>query len=294
MGGLRGLCGPSCRFCEANAGFIMSHRPNLINDLNALISDAYGLEPRDYDANSLFEFALERVAEPLTNYVLHSVLECSLYPSLFSMRLIIESLAVGLYADRWFGNAWLGKKLSLARGFEMGRFKRCGGYGNEDGHGLLCSQYSTLGREVNEALSWLRDWLRNNIGAEPMDFIYETYNSLSKPIHAIAMSNGGVLGALITTMLDHIRSKTDIPPMRTIIMPAECEEDDLVILDAIHLYALLTRLSMDMLIYARQSIVKKAGNEELTKIRASIEEAIKRIDEVYNEMGSRYGLRDNK
>ena len=290
VGGLRGLCGLSCRFCEANAGFIMSHRPNLIDDLNALIGDAYGLVPTDHDANSLFEFALESVAEPLSNYVLHSVLECSLYPSLFSMRLIIESLAVGLYADRWFGNAWPGEKLVLARGFEMGRFKRCGEYENEDGHGLLCSQYSTLGREVNEALSWLRDWLRNNIGAEPMDFIYETYNSLSKPIHAIAMNNGGVLGALRTTMLDYIRSKTGIPPMRTIIMPAECEEDDLVILDAIHLYALLTRLSMDMLIYAWQSIVKKADNEELTKIKASIEEAIKRTNEVYNEIKGRYGL----
>jgi len=293
VGGLRDLCGLSCRFCEANAGFIMSHRPNLINDLNSLISDAYGLVPTDHDANSLFEFALENIAEPLTNYVLHSVLECSLYPSLFSMRLIIESLAVGLYADRWFGNAWPGEKLSLARGFEMGRFKRCREYKGEDGNSL-CNQYSTLGREVNEALGWLRDLLGSNFGIEPMDFIYETYNSLSKPIHAIAMSNGGVLGALITTMLDHIRSKTGIPPMRTIIMPAECEEDDLIILDAIHLYALLTRLSMDMLIYAWESIVRRAGNEEFTKIGASIEEAIRRAEEVYGEMGSRYGMRDNK
>jgi ribosomal protein L20A (L18A) len=65
-------------------------------------------------------------------------------------------------------------------------------------------------------------------------------------------------------------------------------------LDAIHWDALLSRLSMDMLIYAWQSIVRRAGNEELTKIRASIEEAIRRAEEVYNEMGSRYGLRDNK
>jgi hypothetical protein len=77
-------------------------------------------------------------------------------------------------------------------------------------------------------------------------------------------------------------------------LPAECEEDDLVILDAIHWYALLTRLSMDMLIYAWESIVRRAGNEELTKIGASIEEAIRRAEEVYDEMGSRYGLQDNK
>jgi len=293
VGGLKDLCGLSCRFCEANAEFVMSHRPNLINDLNSLISDAYGLEPRDYDANSLFEFALESVAEPLSNYVLHSVLECSLYPSLFSMRLIIESLAVGLYADRWFGNAWPGEKLVLARGFEMGRFKRCREYKGEDGNSL-CNQYSTLGREVNEALCWLRDLLGSNFGIEPMDFIYETYNSLSKPIHAVAMINGeGVLGALGITVTDFMRSKIGIPPMRTTILPAECEEDDLIILDAIHLYALLTRLSMDMLIYAWQSIVRRAGNEELTKIRASIKDATRRIEEVYDEIGSRYKLQDN-
>jgi hypothetical protein len=39
---------------------------------------------------------------------------------------------------------------------------------------------------------------------------------------------------------------------------------------------------MDMLIYAWQSIVKKANNEKLTKIRARIKEAIKRINEVYS------------
>jgi hypothetical protein len=272
----------------------MSHRPNLIDDLNALIGDAYGLVPTDHDANLLFEFALERVAEPLSNYVLHSVLECSLYPGLFSMRLIIESLAVGLYADRWFGNAWPGEKLSLARGFEMGRFKRCREYKGEDGNSL-CNQYSTLGREVNEALDWLRDLLGSNFSIEPMDFIYETYNSLSKPIHAVAMINGeGVLGALGIAVTDFMRSKTGIPPMRTTILPAECEEDDLVMLDAIHWDALLTRLSMDMLIYAWESIVRRASNEELTKIRASIEEAIRRAEEVYNEIGSRYGMQDNK
>jgi hypothetical protein len=271
----------------------MSHRPNLIDDLNALIGDAYGLVPTDHDANLLFEFALERVVEPLSNYVLHSVLECSLYPSLFSMRLIIESLAVGLYADRWFGNAWPGEKLVLARGFEMGRFKRCREYKGEDGNSL-CNQYSTLGREVNEALGWLRDWLSSNFGIEPMDFIYETYNLLSKPIHAVAMINGeGVLGALGIAVTDFMHSKTGIPPMRTTILPAECEEDDLVILDAIHWYALLIRLSMDMLIYAWQSIVRRASNEELTKIRASIKDATRRIEEVYDEIGSRYKLQDN-
>ena len=130
---------------------------------------------------------------------------------------------------------------------------------------------------------WVEGLLGSNFGTGSMDFIYEIYNSLSKPIHAVAMINGeGVLGALGVAVTDFMHSKIGIPPMRTTIMPAECEEDDLIILDTIHLYALLTRLSMDMLIHAWQSIVKKANNEKLTKIRARIKEAIKRINEVYS------------
>ena len=107
------------------------------------------------------------------------------------------------------------------------------------------------------------------------------------------INNEGVFGALGIAVTDFMHSKTGIPPMRTTILPAECEEDDLVILDAIHWYALLIRLSMDMLIYAWQSIVRRASNEELTKIRASIKDATRRIEEVYDEIGSRYKLQDN-
>jgi hypothetical protein len=39
---------------------------------------------------------------------------------------------------------------------------------------------------------------------------------------------------------------------------------------------------MDMLIHAWQSIVRKANNEELAKIKARIKETIKRINEVYS------------
>jgi len=108
------------------------------------------------------------------------------------MRLVIESLAAGLYADRWFGNAQLGERLRLAGSFEMGRFRRCGESRGEDF--ALCSQYESLSNRVNEALGWLRGWLSSFFGTstEPMYVIYETYNSLSKPIHAVAMIDGGV------------------------------------------------------------------------------------------------------
>jgi hypothetical protein len=85
-----------------------------------------------------------------------------------------------------------------------------------------------------------------------------------------------------------MRSKIGIPPMRTVMMPAECEEDDLVILDAIHMYLLLTRLSMNMLIYAWGVVTKGMSNGELEKAKAKIEEALKRIEEVYKELENRY------
>jgi len=77
------------------------------------------------------------------------------------------------------------------------------------------------------------------------------------------------------------------PPMRTVILPAECDEDDLVVLDLMHWDALLTRLSMDMLIYAWGVITKKMSNEELEKARANIEEIARRIGKVYEERKNR-------
>ena len=99
------LCRAACDFCESNLRFISGNRPGLLKDLNDLIGDAYDLMPATLNPNSLFTFALMNLVQPLANYVLHSVLECAPYSTLSSMRLIIESLAVGLYADRWFGNA---------------------------------------------------------------------------------------------------------------------------------------------------------------------------------------------
>ena len=248
------LCKIACNYCESNLRFISGNRPDLLKDISDLIDDTYDLTPATAasDPNSLFTFALMDLVQPLANYAIYSVLDCVPYSALFSMRLIIESLAVGLYADRWFGDTQLGDRLGLAKGFEMGRFRRCEeGRGGKDHE--LCSQYESMSNRVNEALGWLRGWLSSffGTGTEPMDIIYETYSSLSKPIHAVAMIDGkGVLGALGIAMFDYMRSKTGIPQMRMIVMPAECEEDDLVLLDVIHWGLLLTRLSMDMLIYA--------------------------------------------
>jgi len=232
------LCKIACNYCESNLRFISGNKPDLFKDISDLIDDIYDLTPATAasDPNSLFTFALMDLVQPLANYALHSVLDCVPYSTLFSMRLIIESLAVGLYADRWFGDTQLGDRLRVARGFEMSRFRRCEeGRGGED-HGL-CSQYESLSHEVNEALGWLRGRLSSffGTGTEPMDVIYETYNSLSKLIHAVAMIDGkGVLGALGIIAADYVLSKDGFPPMRTIMMPVECDENDLVILDAIH------------------------------------------------------------
>jgi len=286
------LCKIACNYCESNLRFISGNRPGLLKDISDLIDDTYDLTPATAasDPNSLFTFALMDLVQPLANYALHSVLDCAPYSTIFSMRLVIESLAAGLYADRWFGNARLGERLSLARSFEMGMFRRCGEGRGED-HGL-CSQYESLSHEVNEALGWLMGQLSSffGTGTEPMDVIYETYNSLSKLIHAVAMIDGkGVLGALGIIAADYVLSKDGFPPMRTIVMPVECDENDLVILDVIHWKILLTRLSMDMLIYAWGAVTKSMSNEKLEKAKAKIEETLKRIDEVGKELKNRYG-----
>jgi hypothetical protein len=231
------------------------------------------------------------LVQPVANYALHSVLDCAPYSTIFSIRLIIESLAAGLYADRWFGNARLEERLRLARSFEMGMFRRCGEGRGEDF--ALCSQYGSLSNRVNEALGWLRGQLGSffGTGTEPMDVIYDTYNSLSKLVHAVAMIDGkDVLGALGIIAADYLLSKDGFPPMRTIVMPVECDENDLVLLDVIHSELLFTRLSMDMLIYAWGVVTKSMSDKELEKAKAKIEETLKRIDEVDKELKNRYRI----
>jgi len=100
----------------------------------------------------------------------------------------------------------------LARGFEMSRFRRCGEGRGEDF--APCSQYESLSNRVNEALGWLRGQLSSffGTGTEPMDVIYETYNSLSKLVHAVAMIDGkDVLGALGIIAADYVLSKDGFP-----------------------------------------------------------------------------------
>jgi len=287
------LCKIACNYCESNLRFISGNRPDLLKDISDLIDDTYDLTPATAasDPNSLFTFALMNLVQPVANYALHSVLDCAPYSTIFSMRLIIESLAAGLYADRWFGNARLEERLSSARSFEMGMFRRCGEGRGEDF--ALCSRYESLSNRVNEALGWLRGQLSSffGTGTEPMDVIYDTYNSLSKLIHAVAMIDGkDVLGALGIIAADYVLSKDGFPPMRTIVMPVECDENDLVLLDVIHSELLFTRLSMDMLIYAWGVVTKSMSDKELEKAKAKIEETLKRIDEVDKELKNRYRI----
>jgi hypothetical protein len=62
-----------------------------------------------------------------------------------------------------------------------------------------------------------------------------------------------MLDTTLITSLNHRKSPETITTLAT--------------LDVTRLNALLTRLSMDMLIHAGESIVRRAGNEELTKIK---------------------------
>jgi hypothetical protein len=62
-----------------------------------------------------------------------------------------------------------------------------------------------------------------------------------------------MLDTTLITSLNHRKSPETITTLAT--------------LDVTRLNALLTRLSMDMLIHAGESIVRRVGNEELTKIK---------------------------
>jgi hypothetical protein len=62
-----------------------------------------------------------------------------------------------------------------------------------------------------------------------------------------------MLDTTLITSLNHRKSPETITTLAT--------------LDVTRLNALLTRLSMVMLIHAGESIVRRAGNEELTKIK---------------------------
>jgi hypothetical protein len=240
--------------------------PGLANELDELIGDVGRLINKELDVNSLFEYALRFITHPLVYSIPPIVLGCMPYHLFYTARLIIESLTVGLYEDFWNRDWTFCEKLKDATDFRMGNLANCGR--------PRCDRYVKLGQKINEVLGWLRD----ELGAEPVDFIYEVYDTLSKMIHPITRmrcgdSIGGAFGIALTAFV------YETPPMRVMLQPAECK-GDVKVLKAFYVTITHTRLITNMLVYAWGSLTGRLSNEELEGVRRRIEDAVKAIRQI--------------
>ena len=237
--------------------------PGLADELNKLIGDVGWLINKEIDANSLFEYALRFITHPMVYSIPLIVLGCMPYHLFYTARLIIESLTVGLYEDFWNRDWTFCEKLKDAADFRMGNLVNCGG--------PRCDRYVKLGQKINEALGWLRD----ELGAEPVGFIYEFYDTLSKMMHPITrMRCGDFVSGAFGIALTAFAYET--PPMRVMLQPAECK-GDVKVLRAFYVTITHTRLAINMLIYAWGSLTNKLSSEELEDVRRRVRDEVKTI-----------------
>jgi hypothetical protein len=234
------------------------------------------------DGNSLFKYTLISVVTPLVYSASLIMLACMPYHLFYTARLIVESLAVGLYEDYWNKDQTFREKLEDAKDFTMKDFMECGKQNCEQKCGQICNQdekkcrkckqncekcnrYARLRQRVNKALSWLRD----ELGVEPIEFIYRgIYNPFSKMIHPVTKCDNLTLGTLSLT-----------PVIPVLLPPDECKSDTRV--PKVFYGALAyTRLAINMLIYAWGSLVGKLSSEELEDVRRRIGDALKSVEAI--------------
>jgi hypothetical protein len=180
---------------------------------------------------------------------------------LYMTRLIIESLMAGLCEDFLNGGLNIDEKLKDTTNFRM----PCGPRAQKN------IKYKQLRQEINRKLNWLG----NELGMDPMDFICDVYYDLSKAIHPITKrSDANTICGVLVIALTAFTSGT--PTMRAWLQPAECEGD----VEAVrYIYASLIhmRLSINMLIYAWGSLTGRLSSEELEDVRRRIGDALKSV-----------------
>ena len=178
-GGTPTLCDELDDLCRLNERAIMALRPELLDALDAMIEDLLGVpDVKGYAMSDVVD-----VVVPTYGYEsVHSALRCSL-PSLYlGLRLTLGSLLIGLVADLAVRGPSAEARLrrALEEGVNLRDLARGGAY-------------EGLRRRVNEALGWLR----GELGAEPVDFIYRAYVMLSR---SIQVAPGRGRGALAEAM----------------------------------------------------------------------------------------------
>jgi len=245
------LCDELDELCRLNERAIMALRPGLLDALDAMMEDLLGFPDVKGYAMS------EVVSAVVSTYAYESVrsaLRCSL-PSLYlGLRLTLGSLLVGLVADLALRGPAAEARLrrALEEGFSPREFARG-------------EAYRGLRRRLNEALGWLR----GELGAEPVDFIYRAYATLSR---LIQVAPGRGKGALAEAMDDVV----GLPPSIGSCLDYEGGEEGAVkdLLRRMHIAVDLARLSNGMVLYAWGYLTKAVDEEALEDLRESIEEAL--------------------
>jgi hypothetical protein len=252
----------TCDVSLKNYRYFRDNEPEVLIEISKLIDDVD--RPITKDCNSLFWHMLCNLVKPLAYSVPYIALGCMPLHLLYMTRLIIESLMAGLYEDFLNGGLNIDEKLKDTTNFRM----PCGSRAQKN------IKYKQLKQGINRKLNWLG----NELGIEPMDFICNVYYDLSKAIHPITKRSDAniVCGALVIA-LTAFASGT--PTMRAWLQPAECEGD----VEAVrYIYTSLIhmRLSINMLVYVWGSLVGKLSSEELEGVRRRIEDAVKAIRQI--------------
>jgi hypothetical protein len=249
----------TCDVSLKNFRYFRDDEPEVLVEISKLINDVD--RPITKDCNSLFWHMLYNLVKPLAYSVPYIALGCMPLHLLYMTRLIIESLMAGLYEDFLNGGLNIDEKLKDTTNFRM----PCGSRAQKN------IKYKQLKQGINRKLNWLG----NELGIEPMDFICNVYYDLSKAIHPITKRSDAntVCGALVIALTAFV---SGTPTMRAWLQPAECEGD----VEAVrYIYTSLIhmRLSINMLIYAWGSLTGRLSSEELEDVRRRIGDALKSI-----------------
>jgi hypothetical protein len=245
------LCDDLDELCRLNERSIMALRPGLLDALDAMMEDLLGFP--DVKGYAMSE-VVSAVVSTYAYESIRSALRCSL-PSLYlGLRLTLGSLLVGLVAD-----------LALRGPAAEARLRRALEEGVSPREFARGEAYRGLRRRINEALRWLR----GELGAEPVDFIYRAYVTLSRPIQ---VAPGRGKGALAEAMDDVV----GLPPsIGSCLDYGEGEEGAVRgLLRRMHIAVDLARLSNGMVLYAWGYLTKAVDEEALESLRESIEEAL--------------------
>ncbi len=206
---------------KRNLGVLDKRVPELFKELLEFVGDVYNISAEfKFDGNSLLEFGYFNVIEPNSFYLPYLLLQCAIPQFLYTMRLIMETLMSGIYADiavigREPDPSLHNKLIMYASRFSMSNLVSPREFGE---------YYAQVVRRIEEPLRWLMDDLGLESGGL-VNYVYLIYDELSKLLHPVTTMGGKLfLGVVIDAYLAY--GKYGFPANRHIYLPAECDEVD--------------------------------------------------------------------